>query len=126
MSARRYAPDVHLLCPDPECVGNDLPAGDVGDATCRYCEGPLETAGGNVLAAGPAPLVDGAPPRGFDALMDALREDGAEVQLVELTAVAVDGKLLVSALADDGELLSVEVCEGERAAEVAHVMGLLA
>lgn len=78
-----------------------------------------------VLARGAAPLVDGDPPRSFDALMDALRDAGPEVRLVELTAIRVGETLLVSA-EEDGKLLSAEVCDGERAEEVEHVMALMA
>lgn len=115
-----------LLCPDQECVGNDLPAGEWGAQTCQYCGGELRTKGGNVLAVGPTPLVDGEPPRGFNDLMDALRKDGVQVEVVEMTATRVGDKLLVSALGENGRLIGVEVCEGERAAQVAHLMELLA
>lgn len=116
---------MHLLCRDQECVGNDLPAGTVDDDVCRFCGDPLASPEGNVLAQGAAPLVDGAPPANFDALMDALRDAGHDVRLVELTTVRVGDKLLVSALSEDGELLSAEVCEGEEAEQVDRTMSLL-
>jgi hypothetical protein len=116
---------VHLLCRDTECVGNDLPAGLVDDETCRYCGRPLADESGHGLAQGAAPLIGGAPPESFDALMDALRDAGQDVRLVELSAVRVGDKLLLSAVDDDGELVQAEVIEGPQAAEVEHLMGLL-
>lgn len=115
---------MHLLCRDPDCLGNDLPAGMVGSEYCRYCGADLAP-DGNVLAQGAAPLVDGHPPANFNALMDALRDAGAEVQVVELTAVRQGDQLLVSAVNEDGKLLSAEVCDGPRAESVEHVMELL-
>jgi hypothetical protein len=107
-------------------VGNDIPAGEVEDERCRYCRKPLADRAGYVLAQGPAPIVDGRPPTDVNELLDALREGGAEVRVVELSAVRVgEDKLLLSALAEDGELVSAEVCEGERAEAVEHLMDLL-
>jgi hypothetical protein len=116
---------MHLLCRDTECPGNDLPAGTHASETCRFCGLTLEDEHGAVLAQGAAPLVAGSPPRSFDALMDALRDAGADVQVVELTAVRQGDQLLVSAVSEDGELLSAEVCDGARAEGVEHVMELL-
>lgn len=117
---------MHYLCHDPECVGNDLPAGELGSRECCYCGASLTSPDGMVLAQGPAPLVDSEIPDGFDALMDGLRRAGSEVRVVQLSAVPLgEGRLLVSSLADDGELLSAELCEGSRAEEVAHLMALL-
>ena len=116
---------MHLLCRDIDCVGNTLPAGAVEDEVCGFCGGPLADDEGQVVVQGPAPLVNGEPPEDFNALMDALRDSGCDVEVIELSAVRVGDKLLVSALREDGELAAAEVCEGPRADEVAHVMGLL-
>lgn len=116
---------MHLLCRSTSCPGNELPAGSVDDESCRFCGDRLADSRGNVLAQGAAPLVDGEPPASFNALMDALRDAGHEVKLVELTAVRVGDSLLVSALTPAGEVVGAEVCDGERAEEVERVMGLL-
>lgn len=115
---------MHLLCWDPECAGNDLPAGVVEADACRFCGAPLAPAG-QVLAQGAAPLLGGELPSDFNRLMDALKEAGHEVEVVELSAVRVGGSLLVSALRADGHLAAAEVCDGRRAEEVEHAMDLL-
>lgn len=118
---------MHLLCQDRECVGNDLPAGLVGAASCRYCGKALADGAGNVLAQGATPVIDGSPARSVDQLMDALRDAGYEVCVVDLSAVRVEDKLLVSALGTDGELLSASVLDGDgpEAGAVEHMMELM-
>jgi hypothetical protein len=116
---------VHLLCPDIDCLGNDLPAGTVADASCRYCGRSLVDGYGNVLAQGAAPLVNGRSPESFDALMEALKSADAEVQVVELTAVRHGDRLLYSAVSDDGDVLSAGVTEGAPAAALERSMDLL-
>lgn len=119
-------PAVHLLCRDTECIGNDLPAGTVADASCRFCEKDLRDGAGNVLAQGAAPLVGGEPPATFDALMEALRDAGAEVQVLELTTVRHGDRLLYSTVTDAGEVIAAGVAEGDEAEQVEHVMDLIA
>lgn len=116
---------MHLLCLDTECLGNDLPAGTVADATCRYCGKDLRDRDGNVLGQGVAPLVDGEPPRTFDALMEALRDTGAEVRLVELTAVRHGDRLLYSTVTADGEVVAAGVAGGADAVQVTRFMDML-
>lgn len=115
---------MHLLCPDTDCVGNDLPAGSVEDTACRFCGGELAR-GGNVLAQGAAPLVSGEPPRSFDELMEACRDAGAEVQLVELTAVRHGDRLLFSTVTENGEVLACGIAEGPRARALTGLMDTL-
>lgn len=73
-----------------------------------------------------APLVDGALPDGFNALMDAMRDAGKDVRVVEITAVRHGDRLLISSLDENGVLLGAEVCGGQRAADVAYALDLLA
>lgn len=115
---------MHLLCRDRECVGSGLPAGLVEDVHCRFCGADLADTGGNVLVQGAGTLTKETP-EDFHQLMTALRDAGAAVEVVELSAVRVGDRLLVSALKEDGELAAAEVCEGDRAREVEQVMGLL-
>ncbi|HEX7088681.1 MAG TPA: hypothetical protein VF192_01000 [Longimicrobiales bacterium] len=112
---------MHLLCRNDECVGHALPAGTVEDEHCRFCGALLADENDYVLVQGAPPEM----PDDFSAVMDALRDAGHEVQVIELAAVRVGDKLLVSAMTERGELASAEVCEGDRAREVEDVMGLL-
>lgn len=116
---------MHLLCLDTDCLGNDLPAGTFSDTSCRYCGADLTDEKGNVLAQGAAPLVEGEPPSSFDALMDALRNAGSEVQVVELTAVRCGDRLLYSTVTDNGEVLAAGVTDGQAAESLAGIMGTL-
>jgi hypothetical protein len=102
-----------------------MPAGNGVEDVCRFCGEDLADENGYVMGRGMTPLVGGSPPESFNALMDALRDAGAEVTVLEMTAVRVGDALLISVLAEDGELIGAEVCEGQRVAEVADAMDLM-
>ena len=104
---------MHLLCLSPECIGSDLPAGDVDAERCRFCGQALTSPEGNVLATGTP-----------DELGLTDHTGSIEVGAVQLEVEAVrhHGKVLVASQVD-GELVDVQVLEGEDGERVARLFG---
>lgn len=112
---------MHLLCQDDTCEGHRSVAGTTSSEACRFCGLPLEDTDGRVLAQGVPPGTE--LPADFDAFLSALRDAGAEVVVVELNAVQVGDKLLLSSTAEDGELLDASIVEGREAAAISELLG---
>lgn len=96
---------MELRCWDPECAGNDLPAGEAGPdrvaPACSYCGESLER-DGRVVAAAPVSV---------------------EGVTAELTAVpAGDQAVLACALTENGEVLAASVYVGDEALRVERLM----
>lgn len=98
---------MELRCWDPECVGNDLPAGEVeaGElvvAACGFCGESLERSG-RIIGVVPVDV------------------EGVHAQLTAVPA-GDHGEVIACAMAEDGEVLGAAVYIGEEARRVEQLM----